>query len=148
MSDLHAQVRAAFMGEGQKAENLPEGDPKKLKAQAMGDAFTQGVGYLKTDFPNDSIRKLMALVWDIVGHKITPVAVGPDVQSVSLAAFGNPGLPQAAVFLPHNWLNEIEVDPVLQMVALVFVGSQIVDFYNRKLLGESGESIKRARAHE
>jgi hypothetical protein len=146
--DLHAQVTSVFLDGGTNVDKLPDSDPKKAKGQAMGDFFTQGVGYLKTDFPNDTIRKLMSLVWDIVGSKITPIAMGPDVQSVSIAVFGNPVLPQAAVFLPHNWLDELKRDPVLQMGALVFVGSQIVDFYNRRLMDQAEQSIKRARAHE
>lgn len=146
--DLHAQVASVFMNGGTPAEKLPDGDPKKLKAQAMGDSFTLGVGYLKTTFPNAALQKLMALVWDIMGNKLIPVAMGPDVQSVSIAVFGNPILPQAAVFLPHHWLDDLKRDPVLQMGAIVFVGSQIMDFYNRRLITEAEQSIKRARAYE
>jgi hypothetical protein len=57
-------------------------------------------------------------------------------------------IPQTAVFLPKNWLEEVRRDPVLQMGALVFVGSQVVDVYNHRLVDEGPSSIKRARAYE
>jgi hypothetical protein len=53
--------------------------------------------------------------------------------------------------MPHEWLDQISQDPLLQMGAIVFVGSQIVDFHNERI-GVSPEqaaiSIKRARAYE
>lgn len=149
---LQAQVLGAFFGESVRAEKLPAGDPLRVNGQKMSDAFTNGVAFLLTSFPNNHIQSLMKLVWDVVGHRIAPVALGPQVPSLSLAARLDG---DAIIFMPHNWLEMIAKDPVEQMGALVFVGSQAVDFYNGRLLTsketaqeDHTNTIKRARAYE
>jgi hypothetical protein len=127
---------------------LPEGDPLKNLISPMSDRFTSGVGFLKTVFPNQAIRELMTLVWDLVGNRITPVAMGPQVQSLSIACTRRLGMTQAIIFMPHHWLAMIKADPIYQLGALVYVGSQAVDFYNGKLYESPQESENRARAHE
>jgi hypothetical protein len=84
-----AQMILSFSeGSGKRVENLPEGDPLRIKGQEMSDYFTSGVGMLKTVFPNPEIRGLMAMVWDIVGSRIVATAMGPEVPSLTLAAMG------------------------------------------------------------
>lgn len=139
------------MRPGTHIDKLPDDDPKKRVGQLIGETVTSGVDFLRSVFPNEAVQKLMKLVWDIIGHKITPIALGPQVPSISLAVFGSPALPQAAIFLPHNWLDDVKADPVLQMGALVFVGSQALDFYNQKVgraPAQGPESVRRARAYE
>lgn len=140
---------AAFQeGAGQKAEDMPEGDPLRVRGERAAAYFTDGVGLLKTYYPNESIRDLMAMTWDIVGHRIVSTAIGPAVPSLTLAVAGNPVAPHAMIFIPHNWVAMIDENPTYQLGALVFVGSQAVDFYNSRILRESEAAKKRARAYE
>ncbi len=140
---------AAFQaGKGVRAENLPKDDPVRVKGERAAAYFTDGVGMLKTIFPNPAIRDLMAMVWNVVGHRIVPTAMGPEVPTLTLAAVGSRLTPQAMIFIPHRWVEMVHENPVYQLGALVFVGSQAVDFYNGRIVSESEAAKKRARANE
>jgi uncharacterized protein (DUF3820 family) len=143
---LVAEIIASFALPGVQDKDLPEGDPTKIKAKAICDAFTSGVGFLRSAFPNENVRKLMRLVWQICGSKIVPVAMGPNVPTLSFGKYG----PRAIIFTPSNWIDLIQKDPVCQMGAVVFVGSQAADQYNDRLstLEQGQESSRRARAYE
>jgi hypothetical protein len=143
-----AEMLAAFKTENaERVENLPKDDPLRVTAQAMGDTFTVGVATLKM-FPNPVVRDLASMVWDILGHRIVPIAMGPNVPTLTIAVHGNPALPQAILFVPHRWCEMVKEDPCYQLGAITFVGSQAVDLYNGRIAHESKEAIKRARAYE
>jgi len=148
MSDLHTQVLAAFLREGVKADDLPDSDPLKAKAQELGTAFTEAVDYLRRSFRNERIQKLAALAWPIIEHRIVQVALGPNVPSLSMGVLGNEANQRAYIFAPHAWLEEAKADPILQMGAVVFVISQAVDYHNQRLVRDQEGTVKRARAHE
>jgi hypothetical protein len=143
---LIAEILASFALPGTQDKDLPEGDPTKIKAKAICAAFTSGVDFLRSAFPNENIRKLMRLVWQICGSKIVPVAMGPNVPTLSFGKYG----PKAIIFTPENWVDQIQKDPVYQMGAMVFVGSQAADHYNERLstMEQGKESSRRARAYE
>jgi hypothetical protein len=155
--DVLAEITAAFVHGGTRIENLPEGD---LKAAGMkiGEAFTVGVALLR-EWRNPAVRDLAAMIWDIVGHRIVGTAIGPEVPSLTLAAFGAKSAyqlaaagsklaPQAIIFTPHRWLNMIAENAPYQLGALVFVGSQAVDYYNGRVLIDPEALKTRARAYE
>lgn len=142
-----AEIMAAFVKGGERVEKLAESDPLRAKGMMLGDRFTEGVAMLK-GFPNPELRKLMSMVWDIVGNRLVPIAMGPKVPSLSFAAMGNRKKPDGIIFLPHNWQEMIEEDPVCQLGALVFVGSQAVDYYNDRVGREPEAMMRRARANE
>jgi hypothetical protein len=141
------EMLAGFV-RGERAERLPEGDPVRVRAEEAASYFTDGVHTLKTAFPNSAIRDLMAMVWDIVGHRIVPTGMGPNVPCLTLAAVGPKELPQAIIFIPPTWVTMIRENPIYQLGGLVFVGSQAVDFYNGRIVNEPRDAQKRARAHE
>lgn len=149
-----AEMIAAFSpGPHAVHENeLPDGDPLKAAIQPISDTFTNGVAFLKHFFPNPTIRDIMAMTWDLVGNQITPVVMGPDVPTLTFAVMGTRLKPKAMIFMPHNWLqmigHQLPSSSIYQMGALVFVGSQAVDFYNGKFFEEPRDAEKRARAHE
>ena len=142
------EILAAFASEGVRAEKLPTDDPVRVKGERGAAYFTEGVALLKTDYPNPAIRELMTMVWSIVGHRIVPVALGPEVPSLTLAAAGNRLTPQAIIFMPHHWVDMIHENPLYQLGALVFVGSQAVDYYNRRFMNEPEAVEARAKAYE
>ena len=122
-----------------------------MKAQEMEYFVTAGVDYLRSEFPNDHIRYLMSIVWDLIRNKITPFALGPNVPTLSLAIVGrksDPSFRQPAIFAPINWLDMIEKDHVYQMGALVFIGSQAVDYHNNRLLNDPAVARQRSYVYE
>ena len=142
-----AELMAAFVKGGERVEKMPEGDPMRAKGMRLGDRFTEGVAMLK-NFPNPAVRTLMSMVWDIVGNRVVPIALGPKVPSLTFAAMGNAARPDGIIFIPHEWESMIQEDAVCQLGALVFVGSQAVDFYNGRVGHEPEAMMKRARANE
>lgn len=142
-----AELMAAFIKGGERVEKMPEGDPLRAKGMRLGDRFTEGVAMLR-GFPNPDLRTLMAMVWDIVGNRVVPIALGPEVPSLTFGAMGSKEKPDGIIFIPHNWEAMIEEDPVCQLGALVFVGSQAVDFYNGRIAIDPKALMDRARANE
>lgn len=156
--DILAEITAAFVHGGTRVENLPEGDPLQMAGLKIGEAFTMGVALLR-EWHNPAIRDLAVMIWDIVGHRIVATALGPEVPSLTLAAFGNKSAyqlaaagsklaPQAIIFTPHKWLDMIAENAAYQLGALVFVGSQAVDFHNGRVLIDPEALKTRARAYE
>jgi hypothetical protein len=149
-SKLKGDLLGAFSQQVARDKDLPDTDPRKAKFAQIGEAFTSAVAFLRSpEFPSPAMNALMTLVWDIVGHKVVPVGVGPNVQTLSFAMAERVHIPSAMILVPHEWLDQIKADPVLQMGAVAFVGSQTVDFYNGKTThADFGDMVKRARAYE
>ncbi len=141
---LLAEILSSFSGPSIQDKDL-EG-PAKHHARVLSESFTSGVGYLRSSFPNESIRTLMSIVWDLCGSKTVPLALGPSVQSLSFGKMGANGI----MFAPVDWVAQIKEDAVYQMGALVFVGSQAVDFYNNLMNTheEAQTVLLRARMYE
>lgn len=146
--DLAEQLRAAFSQEAIEVEQLPDDDPRKLLLHRMGHRFTAAVDFLRSKFPNESIRRLMATVWDLVGHRIVPLSHGPThgVWSLSFCAYVRGGRHHAVLLVPDNWLEQMKKELVYETGAIVFVGSQAVDFYNGRL--SDGHVNERSRGFE
>ena len=123
---------------------------QEQKGKAAGEAVTNFVYILKTSFPNKDINEMMSLVWDLFGHNIVPVAVTPTVKSASFLLIGDNKACRGIVLLPWNWSEIILENPIEQIGALVFVGSQACDYYNGKLYSQinSKDTLARARAYE
>ncbi len=141
---LLAEILSSFSGPSIQDKDL-EG-PAKHHARVLSESFTSGVGYLRSSFPNESIRTLMSIVWDLCGSKTVPLALGPSVQSLSFGKTGANGI----MFAPVDWVAQIKEDAVYQMAAVVFVGSQAVDCYNDliKTREEARQILRRARLYE
>ncbi len=124
--DLVSQLRAAFAEPTVEVEELADADPRKHVLRRMGDKFTAAVHFLRSEFPNESIRRLMATVWDLVGHRIVPLSHGPPlgVMSLSFCAYVRGGRQHAILMVPDNWLEQMKKDPVYETGAIVFVGSR------------------------
>lgn len=142
--EVEAQILDTFAREGTRVDQLAEGDPLREKSWALQEAFTQGVALLKV-FPNSNIKELGTLVWDLVGSHIVPVALGPDVQSLTFSVVAKDEVQEALIFVPHNWMAVIEEDLVCQIGALVYIGSQARDYYNKRI---DKDTMPRARAFE
>ncbi len=127
-----------------KQDLTPE---ERASGTVLGNAVTQHVGAL-CHFPNPIIATLMQHVWNIYGSRTVRVAMADAVETPSFAVFppkaGQDLLP--VVMVPPSWL--INPDPGMRLGAMVFCGSQAVDFFNGRLLGNSPECHRRAQANE
>ena len=145
-SKILAEVLESLSGKLPTVQDKDLEGPAKAHAKSIADSFTSGVDFLRSSFPNESIRSLMALVWDLCGSRIVPLAMGPQVPGLSFGKMGVNGV----IFAPDNWVSQIQADALYQMGAIVFVGSQAVDFYNG-LMSTKEEARKvlfRARLYE
>lgn len=129
-------------------QDLPETDEVRHEAQETGRVFTAGVDFLAKLFPNPAINRLMKAAWDIVGQKIVPVCFGLRVQGLSFIMESPAQQPFIAT--PPTWAKMAHRDPITQIGAQVFVGSQAVDYANDRLQDPSDREkvVLRARAYE
>lgn len=119
-----------------------------LRGKSAESSFTIGVNFLRR-FPDDRVRKLGATLWDVCHHKHVAMGMGPKVRSLTFAAFGTRENLQGVILVPENWADMIMGDSLMQLGAIVMVGSQAVDFYNGKVLSEGAGPIeRRAKSNE
>jgi hypothetical protein len=147
-----AEVLAAFKSDSNSSliSNLDATDPLVQRAKKIEQLFTSGVDMFRR-VSNPILSDLMSYVWDIYHHRHVLTAIGPNVPSVSIAVLRKPGGGyQAMTFLPPNWLDLIEENSLLQLGGIVFVSSQVTDYYNGKLTNpiDGAISAKRATAYE
>ena len=149
-AELLAQIVGAFQPDkGTHIEKLDKADPTYRQARTIEAAFTGGVEVLRSAFPNERIRALGSVIWDIFHHRYVSMALGPAVPTLSIGIFGRPDALQALVFAPHNWAEMTAKNPLMELGAIVLVGSQAVDFYNGRVLTDgSGVMMHRARSYE
>lgn len=136
------EVVSAFAAEQIDVDDLPESDPTARIGKTCGDLFTAGVETLRSIIPNERIRALGRVVWDLVGNKRVLTALGPDVPSLSFTCMRMKGVVQGIVLMPKTWPQMVEDDPFMQLGAILFVGVQVVDFYNDRLFGDSGARVR------
>jgi hypothetical protein len=158
---LASEIATAFFLPPTGVKELPEGR-EKADALAMQEAFTNAVDYLRSRFPNEKVRKRAARIWETINQRKVNVALGPEVSSLYFA-FTRSSHPsfrlgqhsaQGMIFMPHRWLDMVAADAVMQTGAVLFVGSQAVDFGDGLLVGQGQhlishtESVERARVFE
>lgn len=140
-------------GKPVNVRDLPAGAAKE-KGLEMERQFTTVVDILR-NFPNPHICELGKLLWNLVEHSITPVAVGPDVPTISFAALGaargdkieEPR--RGLIILPLNWLDELKNHPTYITGGVIYVGSQCRDLYNGRIVQDGMDLVvDRAAAYE
>lgn len=141
--DPHTTALLAHLmqGEPEFVENMAPGEGK-TQAILVGNLVTHTVAFLRDLFPNPRINDLMRLVWDLIGHRAVPAVIGP-VPSPAMGVAGGTGM----VLLPANWPLMMTRDPLMQVGAMVFVGSQARDFYRGLIRTEADSETIRRRAH-
>ena len=136
--NLVEQIVAAFSAEQINVDDLAQDDPAARLGKVCGELFTGGVETLRSIIPNERIRALGRVVWDLVGNQRVLTAMGPDVPSLTFTCMHLRGVVQGFVLMPKTWPKLVEADPFMQLGAICFVGVQIVDFYNDRLIGDDG----------
>ena len=87
---LLKEVLGAFGAMQVNVDDLPESDSTAEVAKVCARLFTEGVETLRSIVPNDRVRALARVVWDLVGHKRVLVALGPNVPTLRLPAASSP----------------------------------------------------------
>lgn len=127
-----------FLAPKTDLRDLPDDDPIAVLGKTCEALFTNGVEVLRSIVPNERVRALARVVWDLVGHKQVLVVLGADVPSLAFTVMVRGGVQQGLVLIPKAWPQMIEADPFMQLGAILFAGVQVVDFYNNRLVGDPG----------
>ena len=135
MSELD-EILKVFATDKVNLKDVPESDPIAAIGRRCEAFFTGGVDALRSTIPNERIRTLARVVWDLVGHKRVLVVLGAEVPSLSFTVMRHGAVDQGVVLLPKDWPKMVADDPFMQLGAILFVGAQVVDFYNDRLLGD------------
>lgn len=124
--------------------------PSGAAAQALGieQSLSLILNFLAEDFPHQGTNSLMHHVKHLLVSGTVQV-VAYNVSNPHFAVFrdGDGGL-QGAILLPLNWSQMVELDLRMAMGAMIFCGSQALDFHSDKIIGQSTESVLRAQANE
>ena len=111
-----------------------------IPARAIRETFTGGILLLKDRFPNRGVRDLMSLYMDLLEGHVVSVGLGPSGSTISFVVFSEKDSPdekKGAVLLPPNWAEDFPKKPIFQLGSLVFIASQVVDFYNDRVTDDS-----------
>lgn len=144
---LFDQILASFGSSQVNINDLPADDPTVKIGKECETMFTDGVNVLRSVVPNDRIRALGRMTWDLVGNKQVLTAIGPDVPSLGFTVMKAKEMHQAIILMPKTWPKMVTDDPFMQLGAILFVGAQAVDFYNDRLFGDPG-ARRRWHAYE
>jgi hypothetical protein len=147
MTDLLANVLAAFVSPEVHVEDLPSDSPQAVNARKCEKLFTGGVDTLR-NFPQPDIRMMGRLIWDLIASKQAATAVYPDIPSITFAVVIERGIERGMVLMPERWPQMVEEDAVTQLGAIFNAGIQVVDFCNGRLLKERPAALARCLAYE
>lgn len=145
---LFDQILASFGADQVNVNDLPEDAPMAGLGKECESLFTDGVETLRSIVPNERVRTLGRMIWDLVHNKQVLTAIGPDVPSLGFAVLKAKEMHQAIILIPKTWPQMCMDDPFMQLGAILFAGAQAVDFYNDRLLGDPNAAHRRWCAYE
>ena len=109
--------------------------------------FIKALNHLR-GFPHPQTQTMVEALWEIVYHNLVFVSLVPRGEELQLILEAlDCGFRQAALTVPEDWIEMFIDDPIFQLGATLYAGSQAVDFYNG-LLEPADESADRGAAHE
>lgn len=146
-SPLIQEIVGAFAATQVNIKDLPSDDPRAQVGAVCEELFTAGVDMLRSIIPNDRVRAIARVIWDLVGRKHVLVALGPDVPTLSFTAMRFDGEVKGLILMPKKWPQMVDDEPFMQLGAILFVGVQAVDFDNDQLIGNA-DAPMRCRAYE
>lgn len=116
--------------------------------QVVAGLFSASVDFLRSQFPNPAIQRLLRFNWEVYHYGVVSVRVDRMVSAPSFVLSGVKGAPQALTILPLQWVRMFGRDPIKQMGLVVFIASQSVDYFHERVFTEAEKVVERARAHE
>lgn len=142
------EILKVFATEKVDLDDMPADDPMATFGRRCEELFTGGVEALRKTVPNERIRALASVVWDLIGHKRVLVVIGSEVPALTFTVMRQNVVDQGLVLIPKNWPQMVESDPLMQLGAILFIGAQVVDFYNDQILGDLSSARTRWEAYE
>jgi hypothetical protein len=139
---LFDEILNMFAAKKVDLKDVPDHDPIAALGRRCESLFTGGVEALRSVVPNERIRALARIVWDLVGNKRVLVVLGADVPSLSFTVMREKIVDQGLVLIPKAWPQMVEDDPFMQIGAILFVGAQVVDFYNARLVDDPAARVR------
>lgn len=137
-SDPYATILSVLRAPKIDLRDVPFDDPIAVLGKTCETLFTNGVDVLRSLVPNERVRALSRVIWDLVEHKQVLVVLGSDVRALAFVVQLHRGVQQGFVLIPQAWPEMVVADPFMQLGAILFVGTQVVDFYNDRLIGDPG----------
>lgn len=123
--------------------DLPESSERERALQTEN-TFTFFVDLLRNS-PDPDIQEMGRYAWQVIEHSYVITAIHPVISTLTMAILQEQGISQSYIFIPQNWLDQANADPVRQLGAVAFVCSQAADAYNDVKLPHMRE---RAMAYE
>jgi hypothetical protein len=123
-------------------DSLDHKDPRFQNGIMISEAFTKCVDELR-NWPHQPVAELMSLFWKLVGNRICPASIQPDVSTLSfwceIPGGADPDKRArqmiATIICPSNWCDMLRADRYMQLGALVFQASKAKDYWNLKIPG-------------
>jgi hypothetical protein len=146
--DKAPELASIFFAKPLHIEDADPADPLVKRARHIGKLFTETVIFLAKHFQSKAINERARLFFDLVGSRTIPLALGPDVKTLSFVALGIRDTTQietAAIISPQEWEVMFVDDPVMQTGAVVNMASRAVDVLNKRAICEHDA---RAQAYE
>lgn len=142
---LRDQILAAFdPTAGTRIEALNKDTELYRVGKEVESLFTEAV--LSLQAIPEPLRSLGSAMRDIFHHRHVVVTVGVQVPTLSFVVVSPPA---AMIFAPPEWPEMSRKNPTYQRGAVVFCGSQAVDYYNgRYAVDPSSLILKRAHSYE
>lgn len=131
--------------------------PFQDKLPAITKMFNLGVDVLRDpqSTPSLPINRLMTLAWRLIGNKVVATTVAEVMplghpETLHFWCEIRSGQALGIVMVPFEWAKMVIEDRWMQMGGLVFIGSQVADYWHGKINRYSGDrpAMERAMAHE
>lgn len=142
--DEKAKVIADAIIKAPHQRDLSVDDPMLATAQEAAATLDRLVDELKENGP-PRIKSMIRLFWRLVGNNQARAAVG-NVSTITFTVVRGRDQNIATVLVPLDWPARVKSDPLHSRLGLVFVASQLRDWFNGRILEPSVRT--RAQAWE
>lgn len=119
-------------------------NPSAQKASAL---YPYVIDYLMA-FDHEAVREMGNVLWELVSKSAVLVSTSPR-ENLTFIVNSYEGLYQeAAILLPDEWVSLFRDDPIFHIGGVMYTGSQAIDFYNGKLIGQKETATLRGQGYE
>lgn len=127
------------------AQWLEDLDPESALAKqthTLEGLYTSLVG-ITSMHPSPCLARLGRHLWDVIHHRHSAVLMHSGVHrlSIGIVEHKTTKVQQCIVLVPPAWREMFEAEPLMQLGAVIFIGSQVVDHFNGRFACESAERI-------
>ena len=99
--------------------------------ESLKHAFLDGIRYLAEEIDHPLLEKLGRDALAVLRNNYAEIAMG-DVPSLTMTIMAGGGGVIGLVIIPPNWIETCKEDSAFQFGGIVFVASQVVDYYNMR----------------